>query len=50
MVGKLYLIMMAQCPMSENSCPAEKKKKQPACVEGWCELQAASYSAVEEEV
>ena len=26
MVGKLYLIMMAQCPMSENSCPAEKKK------------------------
>lgn len=25
MVGKLYLIMMAQCPMSENSCPAEKK-------------------------
>lgn len=26
--------------MSENSCPAGKK--QPACVEGWWELQAAS--------
>ena len=48
MVGKLYLITMAQCPKSENSCPAEKK--QPACVEGWWEFQAASDSAVEEEV
>lgn len=38
-VGKLYLIMIAQCQMSENSCPAEK---QPGGGGIWGELRVSS--------